>query len=179
MVAMATEAAMVATGAATTAAMVAATGAVTDNDPASISPPTFAVPEEMEGRFASRVIARRDGPPDFARGAGDVSGEDRLDDLARDVGQAEVAALGAVGQPLVIDAHQVQDRGVQVVDADAVDDRLVAELVGLAVVSPPLDAAAGQPGGKGVRVVVAAGPPLLHDRQAAELAVADDQGLIE
>ena len=36
-------------------------------------------------------------------------------------------------------------------------DGLVADLVGLAVVDAALDAAAGQPGGEGVRVVVAAG----------------------
>ena len=34
--------------------------------------------------------------------------QDRLDHLAGDVGQAEVAALEAVGQPLVVDAEQVR-----------------------------------------------------------------------
>ena len=57
----------------------------------------------------------------------------------------------------MVDAEQVQDRGVQVVDADAVDGGLVADLVGGAVMDAALDAAAGQPGGEGVRVVVAAG----------------------
>ena len=56
-----------------------------------------------------------------------------LHHLAGDVGQAEVAALEAVGQPLVVDAEQVQDRGVQVVDVDGVLDGVVAEVVGLAV----------------------------------------------
>ena len=58
-------------------------------------------------------------------------------------------------------------------------DGLVADLVGLAVVDAPLDAAAGQPGGEGVRVVVAAGAPFLHDRQPAELAVPDHQRRVE
>ena len=40
----------------------------------------------------------------------------RLDDLAVDVGQPHVAAAEAVGQPLVVDAQEVQHRGVQVVD---------------------------------------------------------------
>ena len=61
------------------------------------------------------------------------------------VGQAEVAALEAVGQPLVVDAEQVQHRGVQVVDVDDVLDGVVAELVGRAVGDAALDAAAGQP----------------------------------
>ena len=38
---------------------------------------------------------------------------------------------------LVVDAEQVQDRRVQVVDADAIDRRLVADLVGLAVADVP------------------------------------------
>ncbi len=80
--------------------------------------------------------------------------------LPCDVGQAEIAAVVAIGQPRVIDAQQVQDRGVQVVDAHAVDDGLEAEFVGLAVVDAALDSAAGQPGGEGVRIVVAAGAPL-------------------
>ena len=48
------------------------------------------------------------------------SGDDRPDHLAVDVGEAEVAAGVAVGQPLVVEAEQVQDRGVEVVDADRV-----------------------------------------------------------
>ena len=56
-----------------------------------------------------------------------------LDHLAVDVGQAEVAAGVAVGELLVVEAEQVQDRGVQVVDVDLVLDGGEAELVGGAV----------------------------------------------
>ena len=52
--------------------------------------------------------------------------------MAVDVGQAEVAALEAEGEPLVVEAEQVQDRGLQVVDVDLVLDGAEAELVGLA-----------------------------------------------
>ena len=72
------------------------------------------------------------------------------------VGQAEVAAGVAVGELFVVEAQQVQDRGVQVVDVDLVLDRLEAELVGRAVDVAALDAAAGQPHGEAVVVVVAA-----------------------
>ena len=65
-------------------------------------------------------------------------------------------AVVAVRQLRVVEAEQVQDGGVQVVDADAIDGGLVADLVGLAVVDAALDAAAGEPGREGVRVVVAA-----------------------
>ncbi len=39
-------------------------------------------------------------------------GEDVLDDPAVHVRQAEIAAAVAVGQAFVVQAHQVQDRGV-------------------------------------------------------------------
>ena len=48
------------------------------------------------------------------------------------VGQAEVAALEAEGELRVVEAEQVQDRGVQVVNVDAVLDGVEAEVVGLA-----------------------------------------------
>ena len=41
-----------------------------------------------------------------------------MHDFALDVGQAEVPAVVKIGQPLVIEAQQVKDRGVQVVDRD-------------------------------------------------------------
>ena len=49
------------------------------------------------------------------------------------VGQAVVAALEAVGQLRVVEAEQVQDRGLQVVDVDLVLGDAEAEFVGLAV----------------------------------------------
>ena len=55
--------------------------------------------------------------------------DDLLNDLARDVGQTEATAVVLVGQPSVIDAQQVQNRGVQVVDVNLVDCRFVADLV--------------------------------------------------
>jgi predicted amidohydrolase len=62
----------------------------------------------------------------------DVGGKNRHH-AAVDVGQAEVAAAVVVGQAGVVDAQQVQDRGVQVVDVDAVLDGVHAQLVGGAV----------------------------------------------
>ena len=54
-----------------------------------------------------------------------------------DVGEAEVAALEAVGQLRVVEAEQVQDRRLQVVDVDLVLDGGEAELVGLRRGSAP------------------------------------------
>ena len=58
--------------------------------------------------------------------------------MAVDIGQPVVPALVEVGQPLVVDAHQVKDGGVEVVDVHAVADDVVAPVVGFAVpVSAP------------------------------------------
>ena len=50
-----------------------------------------------------------------------------------DVGQAEVAAGEAVGERLVVEAEQVQDRGLEIVDVDRVLGDVEAEVVGRAV----------------------------------------------
>ncbi len=51
-----------------------------------------------------------------------------LQNLARDVGQALVAAAVQEGEPGVFQAHQVQDRGVDVVEVGSVGDGLQADL---------------------------------------------------
>src|SRR5262249_24781776 len=84
------------------------------------------------------------------------SGDDVVDDFAVDVSQAEVAAGISVGELLVIEAEQPEDRGVQVVDVDLALDGLEADVVGRTVDMPALDAAAGQPHREAVMIVVAA-----------------------
>jgi hypothetical protein len=50
-----------------------------------------------------------------------------------------VAATVAVGELFVVEAHLMQNGGVDVVDADGIDDGIRAELVGFAVGVPPLN----------------------------------------
>ena len=59
--------------------------------------------------------------------------EDLLDHVPLHVGQPHVAAGVAVGQLLVVEAEQVQDGRVPVVDVDLALDGLVAVVVGPAV----------------------------------------------
>ena len=54
------------------------------------------------------------------------SGQDRFHKLARHVGKAGVAALEAIGQAVVVNSELTQQRGVQVVHVDWIDDRLFA-----------------------------------------------------
>ena len=89
-----------------------------------------------------------------------LSCENLADDVSTDVGQAEIAAGVAIGQLLVVQAQQVQDRRVQIVDVDLVFDGVIAVFVGGAVAHARLHAAAGQPHREAVGVVVAAVVPL-------------------
>ena len=75
------------------------------------------------------------------------------------VGQAEVPAGVAVGELLVIEAHELEDGRLQVVNMDLVLDGLEAKLVGGADRLAALDAAAGQPDAEAVVVVVPAVDP--------------------
>ena len=62
-----------------------------------------------------------------------VSCDHVADHVPVDVGEPEVAARVAVGQAGVVQAHQVQDGGVEVVDVHGVLGGAVAVLVGDAV----------------------------------------------
>ena len=106
-------------------------------------------------------------------------GEDFLDDFAVDVGEAEVSALGTVGEFGVVEAEEVKEGGVEVVDVDFVLHGVEAEFVGFAEGGTALDAAAGEPHGEGVGVVVAAVVAALDHGGAAEFAAPDDEGVLE
>src|SRR6056297_321264 len=97
--------------------------------------------------------------------------------MATNIGQAEVASLKAIGQPLVIDAEEMQHRGMQIMDVDAVFDRFVAEFIRRTEAEARLDPTACHPAGKAHDVVIASAS-LCH-RRAAEFSPPDHQGLIE
>ena len=73
-----------------------------------------------------------------------------------DIGQTEIAPRITIGEAFVIEAEEVQDRGVQIVDMDTFLDGAVAELVGGAVDVAPFDAAAGEEHGEAPVIVIAA-----------------------
>jgi len=72
------------------------------------------------------------------------------------VRQPEVSARVAEGEAFVVEAEQVENRRLQVVDMDGVDLRLEAELVRRAIDGAAFHAAAREPGREAVVVVVAA-----------------------
>src|SRR5688572_19820592 len=107
-----------------------------------------------------------------------VLGQHWLDDAARDVGEPEIATLVAVGQLLVVEAHQVEDRCLDIVDAHRLAGRAETELVGAANGHSGTNASARHEHRVGVDVVVSPDLALLANfahRRAAELATPDDQ----
>ena len=80
-----------------------------------------------------------------------------MGNLTCHVGQTKVTSGVSEGKTFVIHPHQVQDRGVQVVDVHAAFDGAHAELVRGAVCKTALDAASGHPHGETVVVVVSTG----------------------
>jgi len=101
-----------------------------------------------------------------------------MNHMAVDVGEAHVAAGEAVGEAGMVEAEEVEHRGMEVVDFELVLDDFVAELVGLAVDGAAFDAAASQPEREAEWVVVAA-VRSLSERRAAELTGPNDESLVE
>jgi len=103
--------------------------------------------------------------------------KDVVDDAAMYVSQAEVSAAVAVGEALVVEADQVQDCGMQVVDMNFVLNDVEAELVGGTVRQSALHASSRQPHREAVGMVVAAGS--LSGGSAAEFASPHHQRLVK
>ena len=105
-------------------------------------------------------------------------GKKFFDDVAVDVGEAEVAAGVVVGEVLVIEAEEMEDGGLEVVDVDFFVSDMEAEIIGAAI-GAGFGAATGHDGGEGLRVVVAAGLAAegrigFDHGGASELAAPDD-----
>ena len=106
--------------------------------------------------------------------------------LPVDVREAVIPAGMPEGQLRVIDAHEMQDGGMEVVDGDGVLHGVVSVVVSGTVGEGRFDAAAGEPHREAVGIVVAAiaqpafGAVLVFEhRGAAEFAAAHDQRVVE
>ena len=75
-----------------------------------------------------------------------LSCEQFVDDPPGNIRQPHVAAAVEICQEPMVEAQEVQDGGVQIVNVHLVLDRRVTEFVGGAVGLAPLDACAGHPG---------------------------------
>jgi hypothetical protein len=88
--------------------------------------------------------------------------------------QPLIQSLVEIRQPTMIQAHQMEDGGVQIGDVRSVFDGIEAEFVGGADGLATLDSGAGEPHGKAEGIVIAAGAiQALAGRRAPELAAPD------
>jgi len=109
-----------------------------------------------------------------------------MNDVAVDVSEAAIDAVLADGELLVIDAHEVEDGGVEVVDGDGVLGGVVAVVVGGAVVVTGPGAATAHPHCEAMGIVIAAVIAAAHlsveefaAGGAAELASAQDESVFQ
>ena len=98
--------------------------------------------------------------------------------FAFDVGQSEIAAGEVVGEPFVVEPHQVQYGCVQIMQVNFVARGKVTKFVRGPITLATLDAAAGKEHGV-TDVVVISSVGSLCDWRAAKLAAPDQQCIIE
>ena len=128
--------------------------------------------------FASRALhlARlKNAATEFFNG---LLGQNTLYDFSVDVGQTALDAVVVEGQAGVVDAQEMQDRGMKVGPGDAVLDGFPANFVRRTIGEAGLEARAGEPDGEAVLVVVAAGADFvggrLRERSAAKFGREED-----
>src|SRR5262245_10472268 len=61
------------------------------------------------------------------------SGQNAFHDGPRNVGQAEIPSLEAIGQAFVVNAQEVKQGGMKIIDRDRVSHHLISELIRLAM----------------------------------------------
>ena len=98
--------------------------------------------------------------------------------MAVDIGEAEVSAGVAVGELFVVEAHEVENGGVEVVDVDFVFDGGKAEFVGGAVGETAFDTTSCKPDGEAMVVVVAT-TGTFRDRGSAEFSTPENESVFE
>ena len=84
------------------------------------------------------------------------SGNQFLHDMPGDIGEAEISSGVAIGELLVIEPEQRQNRGVKVVDMNFICDRLKSVFVRRTMDIAALNTATGHPGSKAMVVEVSA-----------------------
>lgn len=113
------------------------------------------------------------------------SSQNVLDDMSMDISQAVMPTLEEVGQPFMINAHEMKDGGVQVMNVNTalvlIDD-VVAEVIGLSVSEAALDPASGHPNRKTAWVMIATivgGCSTLPVNGSAEFAAPNHQCVVK
>jgi hypothetical protein len=101
-----------------------------------------------------------------------------MNSLTFKVRQPYIQASVVDGQPFVVEAEQVPEGCLEVVDVDGVFDRCPPDFVGCSVDRASFGTSTGHPHAEGVRLVVAA-VGSLSQRSSSEFTAPDDQRVIE
>ena len=99
--------------------------------------------------------------------------------MAFHIRQSPLHAVVLEGEALVVEAEEVEDGGVEVVERVDVLHRALAEVVGHAVADAGLHARAREPAGEAIGVVVAALRALLEEGHPAKLRAPDDERVLQ
>src|SRR6185437_15824099 len=129
-------------------------------------------PARTPASNGTRPIASETSPPASRNPFATVSYEDFFHHVSKNIGEPIIATAVTVGQFLVVDAHQVKDRGVQVMDVDLVLNGVPAEFIGGAMHDAAFHTAAREPHGEPERMMLAT-VRSLGRRGAAEFAAPD------
>src|SRR5262249_49458023 len=101
--------------------------------------------------------------------------DDFFNNIPRHVCQPEVAAVEEIGELFMVDAQNVKDGRVQVIDADPVRDSFMSQFICSPVKRSAFNAPASKPGCERMGIMIAASSALLHQWQPAELPAPDHQ----
>ena len=99
--------------------------------------------------------------------------------MAVDIGQTALETIVIVSETLVVQAHEVQDSSIEIVNGGATGHRFKPELITLAVAVSLLDTGPREETGESIRIVIASCAIALEERHATELGTPDDQGVVE
>ncbi len=102
-----------------------------------------------------------------------------MDDVAFDIGEAAWDAVVIEGEAFVIEAEEMEEGGVEVVERVDVFDRTASEFVRFSVTGAAFDAGTGHPAGETVGVVIATLGAFLEHRHAAELRAPHHERVLE
>ena len=100
------------------------------------------------------------------------------------VGQTELAALMAISESLVINAEQMHQRRLKIVNVDAVFGHVHAQIIGCTIADAAFDTGAGHPDRKRVGMMVPSPSRsivqvALNERCPAKFAAPNDQCVFE
>ena len=107
------------------------------------------------------------------------SGKHLADDVTMNVGQSSFESVMIKAQALVIQPHQVEDRGIEVINRSFSGNRLEPELVTLPIAETFLHPGPGKETGEGIRVMIPTRSVPLQERHASELRAPNYESVLE